>query len=538
MTRLDRNHADLLRLTELAEREMAAGRLDGAAAYVQIAGQLAWTNHTGVFASPRLEAVLARLAATSPPLRRAEAPRADPREVLHVLTQAYATGGSTREVECWVAQDIERRHRVSVTRQGPGALPDSLAALLPEPGALTRADLGRGGLMRRAARLRELSATADVVVLHTHPYDVVPVIAFGGDSHAPPVVLVNHADHVFWLGTSVSDVVMHMRESGRDVATVRRGIEPERSMVAARPLMPRGRETSRADAKRALGIDPDAVLLVTAADGSKYRPVGDVSFLDLATTVLERHPEAQLVAAGPAPEGDWAAAAERTGGRVLALGRLPDVTLLEEAADVYLDSFPFSSLTSLLETGSLGTPAVTYRGHPDDCLVLGADTPGVDEHLLCPDDPEAFADAVGRLIADPAARLELGDRIRRAIDATHTGDGWRKDMAAVYARAAELNGRPKPGPVPRENGALDQLVDAVMDRTGYSQGMPGAMRVHLGLLPLGRRIAATRRLAAGGATPPLRQMLPEWLLPRLGAWKRRLRPVARKSAAPAGVGGR
>jgi glycosyltransferase involved in cell wall biosynthesis len=537
MTRLDRHHDDLLRLTELAEAELAAGRRDGAAAYAQIAGQLAWTNHTGVFASPRVEAVLAQLADALPAARRDEPPRDDPREVLHVLTQAYATGGSTREVECWVEQDTDRRHRVCVTRQGPGELPASLAAVLPEPGAITRADLGRGGLMQRAARLRALSATADVVVLHTHPYDVVPVIALGG-AGTPPVVLVNQADHVFWLGTSVSDVVMHMRESGRDVATVRRGIEPARSMVAARPLMPRGRETSRADAKRALGIDPDVVLLVTAADASKYRPVGDVSFLDLVTAVLERHPEAQLVAAGPAPDGDWADAAERTGGRVQALGRLPDVTLLEEAADIYLDSFPFSSLTSLLETGSLGTPAVTYRGHPDDCLVLGADTPGVDDHLLCPADPDAFVAAVGELIADPAGRLELGDRLRRAIDATHTGDGWRAAMGAVYARAAELGGRPQPGPAPRETGALDQLVDAVMDRTGYSQGLTGALRFHLGLLPLRRRIAATRRLSAGGATPTLRQMLPESLLPRLGAWKRRLRPVARKPAAPAGVGTR
>ena len=189
-------------------------------------------------------------------------------------------------------------------------------------------------------------------------------------------------------------------------------------------------------------------------------------------------------------------------------------------------SFPFSSLTSLLETGSLGTPAVTYRGHPDDCGVLGADTPGVDEHLLCPADPAAFADVVGRAISDPAWRLELGEATRRAIDATHTGDGWLATMDEVYARAAELHTPPVPRPAPREDSRLDHLVDAVMERTGYALGVPGAIRGHLGLLPLGERLLVSWRLAMGGPAPGGRQLLPEGLLPRLGAWRRRARALA------------
>ena len=435
MQRLERHHGDLLRLTGRAERELAAGRPEAAAAWAQIAGQFAWTNHSGVFASPRLEALLFRLSATIATVTRAAPPRQDPRSVLHVLTQAYATGGSTREVECWAQQDTARTHRVAVTRQGPSELPASLVEALGTD-AIARLDAGPGGLLRRAARLRRLSAEADVVVLHVHPYDVAPVLAFGEGSGAPPVVMVNQADHVFWLGTSVSDAVLHMRESGREVAERRRGIEPERSVICARPLAPRERAESRAEAKRRLGVPEDAVLLVTAAAATKYRPIGGPGFLDLVIPVLERNPGAQLVAAGPAPEGDWAEASERTGGRIRALGRLNDIASLHEAADVYVDSFPFSSLTSLLEAGCLGTPAVTFRGHPDECAVLGGDVPGVDEHIHRPADPAAFAAVLDRLISDADWRLESGERTRLAIAATHLGDGWRADVSAVYARAA------------------------------------------------------------------------------------------------------
>jgi glycosyltransferase involved in cell wall biosynthesis len=532
---LDGNDRELAALTATAHRHLAGGRLEAAATYAQVAGQFAWMNHTGRFASPELERLLGELGRHLAPRPRRTPPNADPRDVLHVVTQAYQTGGSTREIDCWLEQDTGRRHRVCITRQGPTPPPDFLARRLGSASDLIRLDTARGGLLARAAKLRAIAADADVVVLHVHPYDVVPVIAFAGQDDAPPVITVNHADHVFWLGTSVTDVLFNMRESGRELATRRRGVEPARSIVMARPLMPGDRTHDRAEAKRHFGIDPEAVVLATAADASKYRPVGDDSFLGLVLPVLERHPEAILLAAGPADDGEWAEAARRTGGRVRALGRLADVTLLHEAADVYLDSFPFSSLTSLLEAGSFGTPALTYRGHPEDCGVLGAEIPGVDQHMLCPADPEAFDAALERAVLDAPWRRALGERTRDAIRATHTGDGWRTAIDAVYAHAARMAGVagvPIPGPAPRAVDPLDVLVHDVMVQTGFSTGPYGALWANLGLLPVAQRLAVVAPLARNGRAPSPRDMVPEWLRPALADARRGARALAPGGSEP------
>jgi hypothetical protein len=519
-------------LTERARQREARGRWDAAAAWAQIAAHHAWMNHTGLFASPELEETLARLGSRLPDDSRSRRRPADPHEVLHVVTQCYGTGGSTQAIASWIQQDRGRHHRVCITRQRGKPPPEKISGTLTAPSDLIRLDTGTGGLMSRAARLRALARESDLVVLHLHPYDVVPQIALSAGSGLPPVVYVDHCDHVFWVGVGISSLVMHMRDSGRVHAAARRGLDPARSAVVARPLRPLGRQLTRAEAKRRLGIAPDTVVLATAADPTKYRPVGDTGFLDVVLPALDEHPDAILLAAGPSiQEPMWQAAARRTDGRVRPLGMLPDARLLQEAADVYLDSFPFSSLTSLLEAGSLGVPAITYRGHPPDCAVLGADTRGVDDHMIAASDPAEYRSALRDLILDSAGREELGRCTARAILDTHSGPGWLKAAHELYARAAEAGAPSRPVAVDAKTDRVDVLVDLVMNQTGFADGVPGAIREHLSFLPPRERAAAWIWLTRAGTRPPHGNLMPEWALARLWRYRQTSRRLTRAARA-------
>jgi hypothetical protein len=518
--------AEFDRLIGRAQQELAAQRWSAAAAWAQIAAQYAWLNHTGRFASPVLEELLRTISKRGLPSVPAGPGRpALPERVLHVATQAYPVGGHTQMLARWIAQDGRHRHRVVLTRQGSTPFPDKLIDLLTVPDELASLDHGRGGLLERAVRLRAAARVADLVLLHIHPYDVVPSLAFAAGGELPPVVTVNHSDHSFWIGTSISTVLLNLRDSGRDLAIARRGIEPDRAAVLARPLGTLTERTlSRDEARRRFGVAPDQVLIVTAAAGSKYEPIEPPGLLELITPVFRANPAAVLLAAGPAPTGRWADAAAATDGRIRALGRLPDVTELHQAADGYLDSFPFASLTSMIESGSYGNPLLTYRGHPADCGVLGADTRGLDEYLLRPTNPAELVAELTRMLADPGWRARRGEQTRAAIAASHLGDGWRAGVDELYALAYRLPATPTPGPAPDGDGSLDRMVELVQSQTGHSAGRAGAEREQLGLLPLAERLRCWIRLARAGQRPPLRGLAPEWSLPVVSRQLHRLRP--------------
>lgn len=508
----------------VAHAELAGGRRRprAAAALAQMASAYAWLNHTGVFTAPGLDDVLRGAAGHLP----AAAPVAGAVDVLHVVTQVYATGGPTQAICCWVDQDAGRRHRVVITQQGAAPMPEKLATRVSAGlGLLDLTERG-GDLLDRAATLRAVADKADVVVLHTHPHDVVPILAFL-DQGQPGLLHVNHADHVYWTGASLPARFLHMRDSGRDLAHERRGIDPARSLLMARPLPTRHRTMSRSEAKRRLGVPMEDLLVVTAADAPKYEPLGERSLLDEVLPVFLSDPRARLLAAGPAPKGEWMRAEEATGGRVRALGRLPEVSVLQQAADVYLDSFPFSSLTSLLETGRFGTPCVTFRGHPPECAVLGADTPGVDEHLARPSSPDQLRASLGALLGDEDARVRVGDATAGAIVSTHTGAGWLASLESTYAAVTSSLAAVPPGgdgaaSVSEGSGALDAMVALVQARTPFHAGVADAARMSMQFLPVAARLGQWRRLATTGRPVSPMLLLDERTGAAVTTWRRNL----------------
>jgi hypothetical protein len=246
----------------------------------------------------------------------------------------------------------------------------------------------------------------------------------------------NHAGHTFWLGRAVSDLVLCGRKAARTICVERRGIPEESCAVLPVSVDEPAGGDARARLRAELGVESDQLLLLTVASEFKLRPAAG---FDLAATVeaaLAGSGHAVWRLVGPEPAGRWAELAERTGGRARALGQRHDVPAIYTAADAYLDSFPFSSQTAMLDAAAAGLPVIAARWHETETEILSAWGGLLDSKLLAFRDEASLAHLMGRL-ADRGVRESLGTSARQAVSGALAGPAWRALLEPNYGRAAE-----------------------------------------------------------------------------------------------------
>jgi hypothetical protein len=511
MSNLQADFQRFSHLLTLAEERLSHGHADAAAALAQVAARFAFPANVGLFASPRLEALLRSLAGRVRGTPGAARHASGRRHVVHLLSYAKPIGGDSRFVWRWIGRDRTSRHSVIVTSQQevaheyqiPQVLLDGVAAsggfvkTLSSP--LTRP-------LQQASELRGLLSEGDIVALHVYPYDIVPNLALTGLLDRVCPIYVNHSDHTFWIGGAVARWVTHLRAQSKHFIEERRGLRADRGSILPIPLddqlaaLPLA--TERLDAYRKarseLGYGPDTVLLLTIASPFKYNAPGHTGLLDLVLPTLKKHKNAVLVAVGPSGEAEWLQAKRETDGRVVALGRRWDNEALLAAADVYLDSVPFSSITSLLEAGARGLPLLSYVPPNEELSLLGPGAPGIDQSMLVCSAAAQYRDALERLILEPAFRLDAGTRVQASIRSSHLGTGWESAVSEAYERAQAtdtqscLVARQDEFHAGELNDALVRLFDKVQGPTRIRT----LMAQYIGALDYRSRIGLTVELAA------------------------------------------
>lgn len=435
-TRLPLNEAIFDWCVRNAQRSLARNALETALGWSRLAAKSAVHHGFGRLGSPELENTLLAVASRLPLPEPVAHAGSRPARWLHVMDQAHAIGGHTALVRRWMALDPRGdRHRVLLLSHRGSTDPRLVEAARATGGAVDTLSPD-APLMERAIRLRdEAWRHADRVVLHVHPSSVVPVAALGVPG-GPPVMLLNHLSQKFWLGGSVADLVLNLRDSALEWSRAYRGIT--RNALLPIPISPRvgaraepvTHETRRA-ARHLLGLPSEAVVLLTIGNAYKYRPLPGLDFLDAAAAILRACPQAHVVAVGPREDARWMAVRESSGQRLRAAGPQLDLGPFQEAADIYLEGFPVGSPTALLEVGLLGIPCVRApRNVPPPFAADGIALSGVRQ----PTDVADYVRAAIALVRDAGDRRGLGSALARAIEAHHTQSRW-PDYAEKAERA-------------------------------------------------------------------------------------------------------
>ena len=501
------------------------GSNSASAVCAKIAAEYAAARHPGVFVNPELEAVLEEIGCRTMQDKLSHLThlqyRPERKHIVHVISFARPLGGDTRYLWRWIEKDKQRSHSVVITGVQREKAPVQLCASVEQSGGdifTICADITDP--IQRAQILRDYVSSADLIVLHLYPEDILPQIAFANRENFPPVVFVFHADERFWMGFAISDVFVHMRESGILLAKQRSGINADRICLLPIPLPPRQRSMSREDAKRKIGLPRNSVVLLSIARGMKYKKMSGVSFLEAITPIIERHENVVMLVIGHENRGQWEIDEPIAHDRIRSLGRISDTEVYYEAADIYLDSFPFSSNTSLLEAGTYGLPLVSYFPHSASSGVLGAGSPGIDEALQRFTDLDAYRNAVTRLIENPEIRLNTGELGKNIIINNHGGPAWDTFLEKLYEKAFAIdrnNSKPHTDFTPPEE------LDIILNRLYSHINMTEIIERNVGPLPLQLRIRVLSRLVRVDRSFSFGLFLPyriaALLRPFLGFWR-------------------
>ena len=428
----------------LAEAACANGKFETAAFYAATAATIATHKHCGIFSSPRLETVLntigRRIVVSNEPASRNRQNQSI-KNVLHVGSELSAVGGLTRMISRWIDADAGRVNSLALT-QHRGAIPRHLTdAVKRSGGKIIKLNRTVGSRFDWAHSLRRIASSHDAVILHIHCEDVIPILALADETGLPPVLFLNHADHLFWLGTSVAHLVLNLRDAATDISIGRRGIEPSRNFLIPTIVDSTVRRHTRRDAKLKLGLQPDTLLLLSVARGPKYRSLDGISFADRHVGLLKKFPKAQLMVVGSGEPDDWQTAKRRVNGRITGLPEQPDPRLYFEAADIYLDSYPFVSSTSMMEAAGYGLPVVTIFTLPEQANIFGINHVGLVGTSLVAKTTQEYDSLLERLVVDTDFRAEKGEAARQAIERFHAPSGWGSHLEAAFQCAVDLPAR-------------------------------------------------------------------------------------------------
>lgn len=418
---------------------VAKNNLDSALAWAQITAHFAFIRHPGFYSSAPLEDLLLQVAqkienkTNQPPVTLPESQKKDDNKLrfLYVITEGYETGGHSQFIAQWIKNTSKTSVHSLIETADSKIIPEILTSAITASGGWYKSlSTLSSSLAERSLILRQLArGWADVIVLFTHPFDPIPTAAFGIEG-GPPIIFCNHADHAFWLGISISDVIANYHVTGGLLGAKRRGILDFKLLPIplSRPELKIRDEVAR----NKLGLRYDEIMLLTVGRDEKFLPFENYNFLDVMIKFIKKHSKLKLFAVGPSNKGRWKEASDQTDGRISALGLIDRCSLesFYNAADLYVVSFPCGSGTALLEAGLHNIPSVCLRLEmlPHIC---GADDVAFENSKVHVDSAIEFISSLEYMIEHPYSCSLKALEVKENIENSHCTPGWNSYLIEI-----------------------------------------------------------------------------------------------------------
>lgn len=373
----------------MARKVVFAKSLEKKCNLAQKAADFAVSHVTDIYSSDIIEAPFLELAQT---IHLPLAAPYKPQTILHVMTEAYVTGGHTRCVERWAQNMSEYKHSCVVLNQ-QAELPEQLFKIMQASGGEFFRYPVAQPMIEKAKELRQLASAYQYVVLHIHMNDPTALIAFGTKEFQRPIIFFNHADHIFWLGVSIADCVADLTKFGHNITCQQRGAV--KSEILGIPCDSSEILTiDKKSGREKLGIPLNQKIIFSSGSENKFIPLKRPDFSDIITDIIHENKDVVFYIAGVKENKIfWPKLLKKFPNNLIIKGYLhylQEFPYYLAAADLVIDSYPVGGGTALNDAIRAGKPVITLNKGSDSYKIAA----GVNSYA-------EFLDRVNRILNDP-----------------------------------------------------------------------------------------------------------------------------------------
>ncbi len=388
-------------------------------------------NHCGIFYSRKLENFYTELGES---INIDLSDSITENSCLHVMTECYLYGGHTRVVEHWIEMSSpEQKHSVVLLKQ-KSDISERLKENIQKKNGNLYIFEETDNQIDKAIKLRQIATSYEYVILHTHMDDPIATVAFSHKNFKRPVIFFNHADHSFWIGKNVSDVIADINFN-RSITETKRNITNRRKLP-----IPLGRHiwpnmTNKKRLRKKLGVSEEKKVIVTSGNSFKYNPImGDKSYFELLDGILGCIDDVHVFVIGPDKnEQNWQELKYKYSERLEILGIIPyneEYTDYLSIADLFLDSYPMNGYTACLDAIALGLPFISL-----DRPWLGGDF--IAESGGCVKSVGKALELIKKLLSNEEERQSLLSAERTLFEHNHIPEKWLCYLKEVLGDASK-----------------------------------------------------------------------------------------------------
>ncbi len=351
-------------------------RLEAALDYLFVASTYAWTVNLGILSDDELENLLSKSGECIKEERNVrcnnnQRTQGNVKTIAHAVSFLNDVGGHSEILRQWIEilGGLVEKQYLYVTNVSNVPTRYSYLDDLAGQGVCIR-QLPYNSLY--TDRIRKLVGfieedSPDILILYINPNDVVAVAALSAIADKPRVVFFNHADHIFWLGKSVIDLLIDFRNVSVKYSTSLRGIDPNRIRLIPLTTNIQPRKVCR----DTYGVPEDSTLSVSV--GSYYKVAGgqEPNYFEMINELLARFPNHYHLFVTDYPdqaEQQYASAEAGVSRRFISTGPLADLAPVYGVADFLIETFPLCGCTVRVEAMACGVPVVAFRNRKYDLL--------------------------------------------------------------------------------------------------------------------------------------------------------------------------